>query len=87
MEDKPCWNYNCYNKGSLCCSGCKIAYYCSNECQQRHWFSKHKSTCKILKNVDRSDSHMAKDLSFLSEAAPLYGTNNDMDFTTSFRKI
>ena len=30
------------------CSGCKVAQYCSRECQLSHW-AKHKSYCKIIR--------------------------------------
>ncbi|CZT45736.1 uncharacterized protein RSE6_06073 [Rhynchosporium secalis] len=31
------------------CSGCKILYYCSKKCQNRHWKEIHRLECKILK--------------------------------------
>lgn len=37
-----CHKYG-YNLGK--CSGCKVTYYCSNECQHKDW-QKHKTTCK-----------------------------------------
>jgi len=30
----------------LCCSKCKIAYYCSKKCQAQHWKDIHKTECK-----------------------------------------
>ena len=30
------------------CSRCKIAFYCSRECQLEHWQNVHKKQCKYL---------------------------------------
>lgn len=37
-----CPNSNC----QLRCSRCKIAYYCSPECQKMHWCNGHKDVCR-----------------------------------------
>ncbi|KAH7907789.1 hypothetical protein BJ138DRAFT_1116390 [Hygrophoropsis aurantiaca] len=34
------------------CSRCKQASYCGKECQERDWRESHKSTCKILKQLE-----------------------------------
>ncbi len=31
------------------CGGCKMVYYCSMECQTKHWKSCHKKECKKLR--------------------------------------
>eukprot|EP00111_Clytia_hemisphaerica_P013715 TCONS_00040347-protein len=36
----------CYKDSSFKCSKCKLANYCSKECQTRHW-SKHKGNCVL----------------------------------------
>lgn len=45
--------YNCFKSSStedyMKCSGCKITYYCSSECQKEHWEKEHKLQCKKLK--------------------------------------
>ncbi|KAG4432714.1 hypothetical protein IFR05_011814, partial [Cadophora sp. M221] len=33
------------------CSGCKIPYYCSTACQNRHWKEIHSRECKLLKKL------------------------------------
>ena len=33
----------------LRCSGCKILFYCSSECQRKHWRLIHKEHCKVWK--------------------------------------
>jgi len=41
-----CYRRQCDNNGKLwMCSGCKVAYYCSIECQKSDWKS-HKHECK-----------------------------------------
>ena len=40
-----CDNDNCTNVGDKQCIKCKNTYYCSRECQVKHWRKKHKSEC------------------------------------------
>jgi hypothetical protein len=40
----------CGQKNSFVCSQCKVAAYCSSNCQRKNWDS-HKSTCKDLKKL------------------------------------
>ena len=40
-------------KDMLKCSGCKIALFCSNECQAKDWLE-HRKDCKTLEKVGRS---------------------------------
>ena len=41
---KECDGINCKIGAKFVCKGCKIAQYCSKDCQLSHW-STHKSTC------------------------------------------
>ncbi|KAK2867969.1 hypothetical protein FQN49_003287 [Arthroderma sp. PD_2] len=36
----------------LKCSGCKVAEYCSKECQKKDWRAKHKAACKTLSKLN-----------------------------------
>ncbi len=47
----PCQGPDCINHGTDVCGKCKISYYCSRECQKRHWKT-HKLVCKeTLENI------------------------------------
>eukprot|EP01006_Ploeotia_vitrea_P063015 TRINITY_DN84803_c0_g1_i1.p1 TRINITY_DN84803_c0_g1~~TRINITY_DN84803_c0_g1_i1.p1 ORF type:complete len:186 (-),score=2.26 TRINITY_DN84803_c0_g1_i1:169-699(-) len=45
-----CDNPRCENEGSLRCSKCKVARYCSQECQRTEW-KKHKKQCSQTMKV------------------------------------
>ncbi|ORY87479.1 hypothetical protein BCR35DRAFT_338793 [Leucosporidium creatinivorum] len=65
----------------LLCSGCRVAFYCSKECQVRDW-SLHKSSCRAkqrgLRAFDEtalsnpSTAYMVKDLDTYSEQITSY---------------
>jgi hypothetical protein len=38
----------CKKLSQIVCSNCKIATYCSRDCQQNHWQEKHYTTCKTI---------------------------------------
>mmetsp|Transcript_17549 Transcript_17549/g.24989 ORF Transcript_17549/g.24989 Transcript_17549/m.24989 type:complete len:252 (+) Transcript_17549:118-873(+) len=42
-----CFNNICTKKGRECCKGCKLAWYCSEKCQEDHWRG-HKNCCKMI---------------------------------------
>jgi hypothetical protein len=37
---------SCQSRGLMKCGRCKITYYCSKECQKKHW-SQHKKVCHL----------------------------------------
>ena len=43
--EQQCHTEGCHNVGSFRCSRCKIAKYCSKECQKAAW-KQHKKQCK-----------------------------------------
>eukprot|EP00092_Neocalanus_flemingeri_P007461 GFUD01008057.1.p1 GENE.GFUD01008057.1~~GFUD01008057.1.p1 ORF type:complete len:603 (+),score=99.82 GFUD01008057.1:51-1859(+) len=45
-----CTAHGCTNTGTLRCSGCKSAYYCSPGCQKKSWKS-HKKVCKEIQST------------------------------------
>ena len=49
LDDNPCFNKFCTQKGLKVCTGCKHAWYCSKECQEDHWW-RHKKFCKIFRS-------------------------------------
>ena len=55
--------YNCNKEGVnySICNKCKIAHYCSRECQANNWYL-HKYTCNLTKE---SHSVLTKDLNFI----------------------
>lgn len=46
----PCRNYlkidSQENSTFMKCSRCKVAHYCSRECQRKDWWSSHKQSCR-----------------------------------------
>ena len=55
-----CHKEDCVKAGSLRCSQCKQANYCSKECQRADW-KKHKKQCRTLngdgRDGKRSEQH------------------------------
>eukprot|EP01083_Nonionella_stella_P180961 646784_1 len=55
-----CSNHNCtdtesYVGGFRRCSGCNQAWYCSQECQKKHWDTGHRGFCKWMKRRNKRD--------------------------------
>ena len=52
------------------CAGCKILYYCSQECQVEHWHKVHKFHCKYLsgKKEKKNSKHDPKKCKFCCNA-------------------
>ena len=59
-------------KVTLRCTGCKLFFYCSKECQQEHWKKTHRQHCKHLaqlKSGERISKHdLDSNLTLLSSA-------------------
>jgi len=45
---RECIALNCRKEGKKKCSSCEGAYYCSRECQKKHW-KLHKKTCQYIR--------------------------------------
>lgn len=44
--EKTCWN--CKKTAKSTCGFCKLAYYCSKECQNENWQEEHRRICLAL---------------------------------------
>jgi len=47
-SSNSCQNHPCPNAGTQRCGACRVALYCSKECQRESWKS-HKLQCKTVK--------------------------------------
>ena len=45
-----CFNNICTKEGLKRCTSCKLAWYCSKECQEDHW-KRHKKCCKMISSI------------------------------------
>ena len=53
---------NCGKDGSLQnCTKCKVAMYCSKECQVKDWEKKHKTHCKEIRRLQKNISTAVKE--------------------------
>ena len=52
-----CWNPQCTLKCDMkACSKCKVARYCTKDCQLTHWKAEHKRHCSDLKATAAANS-------------------------------
>ena len=88
-----CANCALYNwkqkegKITLRCSGCKIFFYCSKDCQEEHWKKTHRQHCKHLTKLKveaecKSKQDLDHDLELLSSL-----TSNPEDRTERVVKV
>ena len=49
----------CLKEGNKRCGGCKQTYYCSKECQTKHW-AVHKRKCKKIKRKKKKINKATK---------------------------
>ena len=49
-----CFEQNCYYTGIVPCMRCWQVFYCSNDCRQRDWDSRHSETCSFLFSIPLS---------------------------------
>jgi hypothetical protein len=58
------------------CSGCRVSFYCSKECQTKDWKERHKLVCIEARNAGEKQSSVRQFLDAL----------NDPDTLTALRK-
>ncbi|ORX42530.1 SET domain-containing protein [Piromyces finnis] len=64
------------------CSRCKVAHYCSRECQVKAWSSGHKYTCKLWKEKKLFDNDLM-DIDLLVQVVLKICANDDEEKTSS----
>ena len=67
---KSCWNDECLNLGDKKCNSCKVALYCSVQCQKGHW-KQHKINCSSVKLEAARKTSLASQPSTYSAAGTL----------------
>ena len=87
-----CTNCLVYNwkqkegKVTLRCSGCKIFFYCSKECQEEHWRKTHRRHCKHLAQLKAGEHNSKQDLDSELELLSL-ATKDPGDRTERILKV
>lgn len=57
---------NCgIKEGRKRCSRCKKAFYCSQECQAKHWKEEHKKSCAQIEIGTKSKEQEERDIEIL----------------------
>jgi hypothetical protein len=62
IKRKECWNCKAVRDKLPLCTRCKVARYCSKDCQKTHWKAGHKDECRCLHKIGvavQSTYHMA----------------------------
>ncbi|RYG61049.1 hypothetical protein EON64_18865, partial [archaeon] len=86
----PCGNPECSNAGLKKCSGCSKIFYCSANCQKKHW-SEHKQQCKPAKTptsapVSPKSSSDDVPARLLAEKTEIQKSFNAGDFPTVLKR-
>lgn len=56
---RPCLNCQT-NEGIKRCVRCKGAFYCTRECQVKHWKNGHKKMCTVREQEEENEDKIAK---------------------------
>ena len=60
-----CSGEECYNVGTKKCGKCQAVYYCSPECQKKHWKQQHKKECNHMEELMQTESIGHKTYSYV----------------------
>lgn len=72
-DGPDCGNFNPRNR----CSRCKGTYYCSVDCQRKHWFKGHKETCNSVAKNEQEEKAKAEELEEKYKAVIAQDTMSD----------
>lgn len=86
-----CWDCTS-DKCDFTCSGCKLAVYCSETCQQKHWKHLHKAVCNRIKDafevLGDLETTIYDAMADVKQHSVKYGTKpSRMDFDIPFKTL
>lgn len=85
-----CGNRGCYRTEDcaapfLACSQCRMAVYCSTECQRADWSARHKKVCKEAAVQKEANKNFGKGFQMLSDMSITGQTTAGMSLVETIR--
>jgi hypothetical protein len=65
-NNRGCWKTETLEESFARCTQCKLAFYCSRECQKEDWKARHKYLCKIGKKQRETAKRAAEVMEMFS---------------------